>query len=227
MADYDAAKAETVNKQEQLKNAEQKLQPLVDGANGKTNGTVTGLADAQTAQEALDALEQAYQTGTEELNELNDALTQALETAEQKQTVADQKADAAQNSGTGITADGDVKLEMNDSSGTGSLGTQDNALGITAGGSVSVTTGEGTTLVDVNIESGGDLTVDSLEASGEVNLTAKGDIKGSPDSETVDITAPSANIGSLNGDVGSEDNPLRTMLDEVNAYGENVYLENL
>lgn len=66
-----------------------------------------------------------------------------------------------------------------------------------------------------------------MPITGEVNLAAIGDIKGSPDSETVDITAPSANIGSLNGDVGTEDDPLRTMLDQVSAYGENVYLENL
>lgn len=223
-SDYDAAKADTQNKQDVLDASEKQLQDAVDSAGDKTYGVVPGLADADTIEEVLDALEQEKQTRDKELNDLTDALDQAVKDAEAKQREADEK---AQNvSSTGITADGDVNLEVNSSTGSASIGDKDNALGITAGGTTSVSTGEGTVLENVDIESGGDLTIGSLVVEGEVNITSKGDIKGSPEQDSVDITAPSANLGSLNGDIGTEDDPLKTTLDRVTAFGDNVYLDN-
>ena len=99
-------------------------------------------------------------------------------------------------------------------------------MGIIAGGITHIGTDKDTALKNVDIESGGDLTIDSIVAEDEVNITAKGDIKGSEDQETVDITAASGSLNSLRGDIGTQDNPLKTTLDRVSALGENVYLDN-
>ena len=119
-----------------------------------------------------------------------------------------------------------MNLEANSSSGSAGIGEKDNALGITAGGITHIGTGEGTVLKNVDIESGGDLTIDSIVAEDEVNITAMGDINGSEDQDTVDITAPSGSLSSLRGDIGTQEDPLKTALDNVSAFGENVYLEN-
>lgn len=223
-SDYDNAKAETQGKRDALIDAEEQLRSAVDSANDKTFGTVPGLEEAASAEEALDALEQEQQLQEKELLDLTDVLNQALQDAADKQAEASTKEQNA--SASGITADGDVNLEVNSASGTASLGEPDNALGITAGGTIHISTGEGTVLDSVDIESGGDLTIDSIVASGEVNITAKGDIKGSEDQDTVDITAPSGSLSSLRGDIGTQEDPLKTALDRVSAFGENVYLDN-
>ncbi|MDY6180230.1 MAG: hypothetical protein SPI15_05205 [Candidatus Faecousia sp.] len=223
-SDYDNAKAETQGKRDALIDAEEQLQNAVDSAGDKTFGTVPGLEEAASAEEALEALEQEKQLQEKELLDLTDALNQALQDAANKQAEATQKEQNA--SASGITADGDVNLEVNSSSGSATLGEKDNALGITAGGTTHIGTGEGTVLDSVDIESGGDLTIDSIVAEDEVNITAKGDIKGSEGTDTVDITAPSGSLSSLRGDIGTQEDPLKTALDRVNAYGDNIYLDN-
>ena len=223
-SDYDNAKAETQNKQDALNDAEKQLCDVVNSADGKTLGTVPGLKEAASAEEALDALEQEQQLRENDLKDLTDTLNQALQDAADKQLEAAKKEQNAFS--TGITADGNVNLEANSSSGSAGIGEKDNALGITAGGITHIGTGEGTVLKNVDIESGGDLTIDSIVAEDEVNITAMGDIKGSEDQDTVDITAPSGSLSSLRGDIGTQEDPLKTALDKVSAFGENVYLEN-
>ena len=224
-SEYDNALAEIQNKQNALEEAEKQLNDVVDSAGEKTFGTVPGLEEAASAEEALQALEQEGQIQEKELLDLTDALTQALQDAAAKQTEADEKAQNA--SATGITADGDVNLEANSSSGSAGIGEKDNALGVTAGGTTHIGTGADTTLSNVDIESGGDLTIDSIVAEGEVNLTAEGSIKGSEDQDTVDIIAPSGSLNSLRGDIGTQEDPLKTALDRVNAFGNNIYLDNI
>ncbi len=222
-AAYDSAKAETQDKQEALAEAEKQLQSAVDSADNKTFGTVPGLKEAASAQDALEALEQEQQLQEKELLDLEALLHQAqLEAESKKQDAALKEQNAVS---TGITADGDVNLEANSSSGSASIGEKDNALGVTAGGTTHIGTGEGTALDSVNIESGGDLTIDSIVAEDEVNITAKGGIQGS-EGQDVDIIAPSGSLNSLRGDIGTQEDPLKTALDRVNAFGENVYLEN-
>ena len=55
-SDYDNAKAETQNKQDALIDAEKQLCDVVNSADGKTLGTVPGLKEAASAEEALDIL---------------------------------------------------------------------------------------------------------------------------------------------------------------------------
>ena len=223
-ADYDKARAEALNKQDALKEAEKQLQDAVDSARDKTYGTVPGLEEAASAEEALEALEQEEQLRKKELLELTDVLNQALLDAAGKQAEA---SDKAQNAfPTGITADGNVNLEANSSSGLAGIGEKDNALGITSGGITHIGAGENTALSNVDIESGGDLTIDTIEAQDEINITSVGGIKGSEDPDTVDLIALSGSLNSLKGDIGSKEDPLKTSLDEVSAFGENVYLEN-
>ncbi|MDY3859971.1 MAG: hypothetical protein SO014_04955 [Candidatus Limivicinus sp.] len=223
-SDYDKAKAETQNKQDALEEAKKQLQDAVDSAGDKTFGTVPGLEEAASAEEALKALEQEKQIQEKELLDLTDVLNQALQDAASKQAEAAEKEQNA--SSTGITADGDVNLEVNSSSGSAGIGEKDNALGITSGGVTHIGTGEDTALKNVDIESGSDLTIDPIDAGGEVNITVKGDIRGSEDEDTVGIIAPSGNLNSLGGDIGTKENPLKTSLDKVSAFGENVYLDN-
>ena len=224
-SDYDNAKAETQNKQDALEEVEKLLQDAVDSAGDKTFGAVPGLEEAASAEEALKALEQEKQIQEKELLDLTDVLKQALQDAASKQAEASDKEQNASH--TGITADGDVNLEANSSSGSAGIGEKDNALGITAGGITHIGAGEDTALKNVDIESGSDLTIDSIVAEGEVNITAKGDIKGSEDQDTVDIIAPSGSLNSLRGDIGTKENALKTSLDKVSAFGENVYLDNI
>ena len=120
-----------------------------------------------------------------------------------------------------------MNLEANSGSGSASIGQKDNALGVTAGGTTHIGTGESTSLKDVHIDSNGDLTIDSIVAEEAVTITATGDIKGSEDQDTVDIIAPSGSLSSLRGDIGAKENPLKTSLDSVSAFGENVYLDNI
>ena len=202
---YDSAKAETLNKQEALDAVEKQLQDAVDAADEKTFGTVAGLAGVSSAEEALKALEQEKQLQEKELLDLTDALKQATQEADAKQAEAKDKEQKA--SVTGITADGDVSLEANSSTGSADIGEKDNALGITAGGTTHISGGADTGLKNVEIESGGDLTIDSIVASDAVHITAMGDIKGS-ELDTVDIIAPSGSLISLGGVIGTMDNPL-------------------
>ena len=222
---YDSAKAETLSKQNALKEAEKRLQNAVDAADDKTYGTVPGLDEAATAEEALKALEQEKQIQDQKLTDLTQKLEQALQKAADKQAEASAKEQNA--SATGITADGDVNLEANSSSGSVSIGQKDNALGVTAGGTTHIGTGEGTLLKDVHIDSNGDLTIDSIVAEDTVTITATGDIKGSEGQDAVDIIAPSGSLSSLRGDIGAKENPLKTSLDSVSAFGENIYLDNI
>ena len=224
-SDYDNAKAVTQNKQEALEEVEKLLQDAVDSADSNTFGTVTGLEEAASAEEALEALEQEEQIQKKELLDLTDVLNQARQDAADKQAEADDKAQNA--SPTGIIADGDVNLEVNSSSGSAGIGDPDNALGVTAGGTTHISTGEGTVLDSVDIESGGDVTIGLIQAEGEVNITSMGDIKGSEDQDTLDIIALSGSLNSLRGDIGTQEDPLKTALDRVNAFGENVYLDNI
>ena len=222
---YDSAKAETLNKQNALKEAEKRLQNAVDAADDKTYGTVPGLDEAATAEEALKALEQEKQIQDEKLTDLTQKAEQARLEAAKKQE--DANAMEATASATGITADGDVNLEANSGSGSASIGQKDNALGVTAGGTTHIGTGESTSLKDVHIDSDGDLTIDSIVAEEVVTITATGDIKGSEDQDTVDIIAPSGSLSSLRGDIGAKENPLKTSLNSVSAFGENIYLDNI
>lgn len=221
----DQAKAETLSRQNALKEAEKRLQNAVDAADDKTYGTVPGLDEAVTAEEALKALEQEKQIQDQKLTDLTQKLEQALQEAADKQAEASAKEQNA--TATGITADGDVNLEANSSSGSVSIGQKDNALGVTAGGTTHIGTGEGTLLKDVHIDSNGDLTIDSIVAEDTVTITATGDIKGGEGQDTVDIIAPSGSLSSLRGDIGAKENPLKTSLDSVSAFGENIYLDNI
>ena len=197
----------------------------MDTADDKTYGTVPGLGEAATVEEALKALEQEKQLQDQKLTDLTQKLEQARLEADAKQ--ADAIAKEQHASVTGITADGDVILEANSDSGSASIGQKDNALGVTAGGTTHIGTGEGTSLKDVHIDSNGDLTIDSIVAEETVTIVAMGDIKGSEDQDTVDIIAPSGSLSSLRGDIGAKENPLKTSLDSVSAFGENIYLDNI
>ena len=213
--------------QNDLDNAKAQLENAMDQAEDDTYGTVDGLGTADSIDEALQALKEALDTHEQKLSDKTNELQEKQKTADELAKLAEEAADKAESAeSTGIVADGDVNLEANSSDGSASFGEKDNALGITAGGTTNIRGGEGTTLENVDIESGSDLTIGNMETSGEVNLTAKGDIKGDADNSDRDIIAPSANLGSLKGDIGSKDDPLKTRLDEVSAYGESVYLDN-
>ena len=80
----------------------------------------------------------------------------------------------------------------------------------------------GTITGDAEIVNHGDLTVDDLAVSGDLDLTVKGDLKGGDAAPgTANITAATADI-TTDGNIGESGDPLETAVDTISAYGAEV-----
>ena len=200
-------------------------QSILDMADYDTFNRVEGLDEAESAEEAIEALIKELDAKTQELSELKDALNQAEDEARNLADEAERLADEAEQSG--ISSDGDINLYVNSKSKSASVGSSDNALGVNAEGDVKMTTGKGTTLKNVNLESGGDVSLTPIKAAEAVRIDAVGNITAAKGSGGTSITAPLAELNSLKGNVGSSKaDPLRISVDSVSASGVNVWIRN-
>ena len=203
-----------------LTDAQNRIPGVLKQANEKTLGLVEGLDAATTVDEAIAALDTELADREADRSDLADELALANTDVNAKQLVADSTAAAAQSNG--ITAEGDVQLNLNADSGKANVGQSDNALGITAEGKISIAAGDGTELGLIALESGNDLTFGDVAASDSITASAVGNITG-----TAPIVSGNATIQSLMGNVGSADAPLEVSVDMLNASANGVYIRNL
>jgi len=228
---YDDAVSNTKDKEEALKDANEAVKEAESAAkdtlnkvNGNIGDRVEGVDDAKNIDEAIKALEDEISEKTDELNDKSDELNEAKKAAEEANQKAEDLADKAEPSG--IDTEGDLNLILGSEDGRASVGTEDNALGATADGVISITTDEGTELEEVHLESGDDVQLAPIETNGKTDITANGDITGASDKDEPIITAPELELNSLGGDIGEEDDPLKISVDEIKAGGENIWIEN-
>ena len=126
--------------------------------------------------------------------------------------------------GSGISSAGDLNLSLLQG---GTVGQTDNALGITADGTVSIAAGEGKTLTGLYLTSGGDLYLAPVVVDGQAVINSAGDIKGAAGSTATIITADATVLNSLGGDIGAPAVPLLISVDRITANGQGVYIKNL
>ena len=122
----------------------------------------------------------------------------------------------------GISTEGDLNLNLLNG---GTIGEENNALGVTVAGGLTITAGEGT--VDgLYLESGADLSLAPVTVNGDVVINSLGDIQGMAGISDTDITADNAELNSLGGDIGAATDWLVTCLERITATGNNVYIKN-
>jgi hypothetical protein len=177
-----------------------------------------GLNDVDAAATAVNAEYSSVATRLDNVKDTRDLLDTLADAAE---LAADQALAAAAASG--VSTDGDLTLVLQNG---GSVGESGNALGITVEGDLDVHAGTGKTLDNVYLESGSDLSLDPITATGTVGISALGTIEGTGSGNGVVITAANAGLNSLTGNVGSSSVPFRTSVDRITASGANVYLNN-
>ncbi|MEA4932918.1 MAG: S-layer homology domain-containing protein, partial [Lawsonibacter sp.] len=230
-SDLETAKTATANaqtlvkeKQAAVATREAEATAAITKADTDTFGKVSGLKDAQSIENAIAAVSGELGTKQTELGskqiELNGAQVQAQSLSDQ----ADVLAGAAVPSG--ITTGGDLNLELAlAGGGMTSIGEADNALGMTVGGTLNVSTGKNTNLANVYLESGRDLELNPISALGKVRIDSLGSITGAGTDNT--ITAAETILNSVHGTVGtSAGSPLCTSVDQVTASGEHVWIRN-
>ncbi|MGE4277727.1 MAG: S-layer homology domain-containing protein, partial [Lawsonibacter sp.] len=230
-SDLETAKTATADAQTQVKEKEAAVatreaeaKAAIAKADTDTFGKVSGLKDAPSIEDAITAVSGELGTKQTELSSKQTELSDAQAQAQSLRDQADVLAGAAVPSG--IIAEGDLNLELTlADGGTVSIGEADNALGTTVGGKLNVSTGENTSLADVYLESGSDLELNPISASGQIRIDSLGSITGTGNSNT--ITAAETILNSVHGTVGtSASSPLRTSVDQVTASGEHVWIRN-
>ena len=77
---------------------------------------------------------------------------------------------------------------------------------------------------EVHIENDKDLIIDSV-IGGDVNLDVDGDVISGDNGDNPNIVADDLTIDA-EGDIGSQDDPLHTDVDHIDAEGEDIYLDN-
>ncbi|MEG2199841.1 MAG: S-layer homology domain-containing protein, partial [Anaerovorax sp.] len=152
-----------------------------------------------------------------------ETLKDQLETAATKAEAAAEAARLAA-SPSGISTEGDLKLQLTTG---GSIGTTGNALGVTVGGELTVRNGGKNPLQDIILESGGNLTIGNLVAADSVQIHSLGTIKESDSVSGPAIVAVNGVLTSVNGNIGTDKNqPLHVSLDRVTALGKEVHISN-
>jgi len=165
--------------------------------------------DAQLAQAQIDLVD----TKTAESNSLETAAAALENTAASKLAAA---------TASGIYTEGDLNLNLLNG---GTIGEEDNALGITVAGNLTVTAGEGN-LDGLYLDSGADLSLAPVTVNGDVVINSLGDIQGIAGISDTDITADNAELNSPGGEIGAAADPLVTNVDRITATGNNVYIKN-
>ena len=222
---YNDAVKNTREKEAQLKAANAEIRDVMSEAGEVTFDMVPGLDRAKTPEQMLEALAAEQAAKQPEYQAVEDAMNQARSEAQDLSDEAQSLAEQAESSG--ISTEGNVILDINSTTGKANLGSSDNALGITSGGTVTVKTGKSTALADVYLESGGDIVLNPIKASGNVEIDSMGSIQGSKGGNKNTVTANRTELNSLNGNIGnSEDDPLRISVKELDAIGKNVWIEN-
>lgn len=186
--------------------------PELTRIRNEAKSTLDGI-DAQLAQAQTDLVD----SKAAERDSLK-ATAQALE------AIAAAKLEEARRSATTITTEGNLNLQVLSG---GAIGREDNSLGITAAGTVAITTGTGTCIYGLYLESGGDLYLAPVTVDGEVLIDSIGNIKGMTGHQGTVITATNVALSSLGGDIGAASLPLLVNVDRLTAVGEEVYIKNL
>jgi hypothetical protein len=108
----------------------------------------------------------------------------------------------------------------------GTIGETDNSLGVTAAGTVTITTGAGTSVYGLYLESGGDLYLAPVTVDGEVVIDSLGDIKASlvirHHYHSGQCSAQQFGRGHRGSARSASDKRRR-----LSAVGEKVYIKNL
>ena len=194
---------------------------LIKDADSNTFENIPALKGLTDANAAISAINQEISV-----------IAPKITAAESKQNILEAEAAKAEKAAadalnaaghSGISTDGDLNLKLENG---GSIGENNNSLGITVGGELAVSTGNGSKADNMYLESGGNLTVGNLSAQGDIKIDSMGDIKASDSVSGAAISAVNATLTSANGSIGSKDTPLTTDVESLVAKGDNVSIAN-
>ena len=128
---------------------------------------------------------------------------------------------------THISGDGDLHLHLQSSTGTASVSHEDGSLTISVGGKVTITSDQDTVVENVYLESHKELKLDPIVATDVIDLYSMNGIYAANQGDQVLLDADSVMLWSmLDGDLGTEAQTLILNTNLLNAFGNNVYLEN-
>ncbi|HQE23959.1 MAG TPA: S-layer homology domain-containing protein, partial [Syntrophomonadaceae bacterium] len=210
--ELDDKNAEIVDLRSQETEMENVTIPELSRLKDEAQNTLHGIED-QLSQAQVDLVD-AKATERDNL----EAIAQALE------AIAATKLAEAQTASSSITTEGNLNIKLLNG---GTIGEEDNSLGVTAAGTVTVTAGTGTSVYGLYLESGGDLYLAPVTVDGKVVIDSKGNIKGMPGNTDTIITAANVELSSLGGDIGAASLPLVINVDRLTASGKKVYIKNL
>ena len=126
-----------------------------------------------------------------------------------------------------ISGDGDLHLHLQSSTGTASVSHEDGSLTISVGGKVTITSDQDTVVENVHLESHKELKLDPIVATAVIDLYSMNGIYAANQGDQVLLDADNMMLWSLlDGDLGTEAQALILNTNLLNAFGNNVYLEN-
>lgn len=214
---------------EELNNTDPADTAKVKELNARIEKLEKQLDEAKNRQAQLnDALDKANaenDAAQAEADKANANAEKLRNEAEAKQAEADRIKAEAENADATVNAENDVTISAG-----GNIGEDGHGVSISAGGTINVSAGadvdgDGTpdgNGKDIFIAGKGDIDISDITTDGHVGIaTVGGSISGNGK-----ITADSLDISSVGGDVGSEDAPIHTSVDHLDAMGENVYIHN-
>ena len=224
--EFEAAQAAVDEKQKELDAKSAEIADLQEQEAELENVTIPELTRLRDeAQSVLDAIDAEIAQAKADLVDTKEAERDSLEaTAQTLEAIAAAKLAEAQTAASSITTEGNLNLKLLNG---GTIGEEDNSLGVTAAGTVTVTTETGTSIYGLYLESGGNLYLAPVTVDGKVVIDSKGDLIGQPGNTGIIITAANAELSSLGGDIGAASVPLLVNLDRLTAVGEKVYIKNL
>lgn len=182
------------------------------------------LHNVETIEDALNILNSNIEATEEEIQELeaefNYLIEQSIDFIFRANEVQDKLAP------NGIITGGNVTLNVNSASGEASVGTKDKFLGISAGGTVSISTGSNTKLDIVALEGYSDLYLNPITANTITIYALEGVFAAKGVTGTL-LKAKDLTIRStMGGDLGTESNPLVMDVEKVNLFGNNITAVN-
>lgn len=168
-----------------------------------------------------------------ELEDLDKELNGDIATGTQgaKKDLEDAKANLEQkvielaNEHVAISAGGNINATLVNG---GYVGSVDNSVSMTTGddGEITISAGEGKVLTNVSVETVGDANLNPFKVNGDARVDATGDIKDVDTTGKTFISADDATLNSVNGTVGTKENPLKLDVNTLTAQGSEVAVNN-